>query len=672
MQIEVGCADTLGATLTSEGVNFALASQHSEAVDLCLFTPDGEVQLRLPGRSGAIWHGFVPGLEAGARYGYRVHGPWAPESGHRFNPAKLLIDPYARALDQPVIWQPTLAQGKSNPDAQDSATDMAKSVVCETQLPEWQRPAHRWRDSVIYEAHPKGLSMLHPDIPEALRGTWAGLASDPVLAHLGRLGVTAIELLPTCAFLDDKFLVEKDLRNYWGYQPIGFFAPEPRYGGPDPRGEFRDMVRRFHNVGIEVILDVVFNHTGEGDARGPLLSLRGIDNASYYRLGDRGAYINETGTGNTLDLSNPLALRLVMDCLRHWVLEMGVDGFRFDLAATLARGASGAVEANAPFLSAIAQDPVLSKVKLIAEPWDIGPGGYFLGGFPHPFTEWNDRFRDDTRRFWRGDSCMAGDLARRVAGSAEVFDHDGRCASASVNFITAHDGFTLQDLVSYNEKHNEANGEGNRDGHNANFSQALPDRGAQDARKRALLATLILSQGVPMLLAGDEFGNSQGGNNNAYAQDNPIGWLHWPNADEALIAFTARLIALRTAYPVLRQRRFLHALTRAQDGMRDMIWRLCSGDEPMPHDWGNPDLRCIGVEIRGAAEGPAEEAGDRAAYLIFNAGGACEAHLPAGAWERVLDSADPDGAALPMTDASTCLAAQSLQVFIQSLPQEPS
>jgi glycogen operon protein len=672
MQIETGCADQLGATLSEQGVNFALASRHAEAVDLCLFTDAGEVQLRLPGRSGAIWHGFVPGLGAGARYGYRVHGNWAPESGHRFNPAKLLIDPYARALDQPLIWNAAMAQGKSKPDQRDSAPLMPKSVVCETLHPDWQRPAHRWRDSVIYEAHPKGLSMLHPDIPEPLRGTWAGLASDPVLAHLNRLGVSAIELLPTCAFLDDKFLVEKGLRNYWGYQPVGFFAPEPRYGGAGPRAEFRAMVRRFHGAGIEVILDVVFNHTGEGDARGPMLSLRGIDNASYYRLSDRGAYINETGTGNTLDLSEPLTLRLVLDCLRHWVQEMGVDGFRFDLAATLARGASGAVEAHAPFLSAIAQDPVLRCVKLIAEPWDIGPGGYHLGWFPHPFSEWNDRFRDDTRRFWRGDEAMAGDLARRVAGSAEVFDHDGRAASASVNFITAHDGFTLQDLVSHTEKQNDANGEGNRDGHNANFSEALPERAAQDARKRALLATLILSQGVPMLLAGDEFGNSQGGNNNAYAQDNPIGWLDWPNADSTLIAFTARLIALRHAYPVLRQRRFLHALIRAQDGLRDLIWRLCSGQEPTPDDWGSRELRCIGVEIRGAAEGPAHEAGDRAAYLIFNAGGPCEARLPEGAWERVLDSADPEGGVAMTCCAQTCLSAQSLQVFVQTVSQEPA
>ena len=670
MRIETGSSATLGATLTPEGVNFAIASRHGEAVDLCLFTGEDEEQLRLPGRSGMIWHGFVPGLGAGARYGFRVHGPWAPEAGHRFNPAKLLLDPYARALDRPLIWNAAMAQGKTRPDSRDSAPEMAKSLVCETLHPTWQRPAHRWRDTVIYEAHPKGMSMLHPDIPEAQRGTWAGLASDPILAHLGRLGVTAIELLPSCAFLDDKFLVEKDLRNYWGYQPIGFFAPEPRYGGADPRAEFRAMVRRFHNVGIEVILDVVFNHTGEGDALGPVLSLRGIDNASYYRLGDRGAYINETGTGNTLDLSNPLTLRLVMDCLRHWVLEMGVDGFRFDLAATLARGASGAVAANAPFLSAITQDPVLRGVKLIAEPWDIGPGGYFLGGFPYPFTEWNDRFRDDTRRFWRGDSGMAGDLARRVAGSAELFDHDGRCASASVNFISAHDGFTLQDLVSYSEKHNEANGEGNRDGHNANFSQALPDREARDARKRALLSTLLLSQGVPMLLAGDEFGNSQGGNNNAYAQDNAIGWLDWPNADPALIEFTARLIALRQSHPVLRQRRFLHALKRAQDGLRDVIWRLCSGAEPTPDDWRNSDLRCIGVEIRGAAEGPAEEAGDRAVYLLFNAGPPCEAHLPAGEWVRLLDSAAPESAEQHNPVPSTCIAAQSVQVFSQTRRQE--
>ncbi|KFE33534.1 glycogen debranching protein GlgX [Thioclava atlantica] len=670
LTITPGRPDPLGATPGDGGVNFALASVHAEAVELCLFTGEDETRLEVPGRAGPVWHGFVPGLKPGARYGYRVHGRWAPEEGHRFNPHKLLIDPYARQLDAKITWQAAMQQGKTKPDRRDSARVVPASVVAEIARPNWQRPGHSWAETVIYEAHPKGLTMTHPEVPEALCGTWAGLASDPILAHLSDLGVTAIELLPSCAFLDDRFLVEKGLSNYWGYQPIGVFAPEPRYSGPDPRGEFREMVRRFHAAGIEVILDVVFNHTGEGDARGPILSLRGIDNASYYRLGPGGAYIDETGTGNTLNLANPLGLRLVMDCLRHWVEEMGVDGFRFDLAATLARGGTGAVEAHAPFLTAILQDPVLRGVKLIAEPWDVGPGGYYLGGFPHPFCEWNDRFRDDTRRFWRGDRGMAGDLARRVAGSAELFDQHGRPATASVNFVTAHDGFTLQDLVSYGEKRNHANGENNRDGHDANFSEALEDREAQEARKRALLATMLLSQGAPMLLAGDEIGNSQGGNNNAYAQDNEIGWIDWSSPDETLRAFTRRLIAIRKDHRVLRQTRFLHSLTRKQDGIRDLIWRLASGAEPQPADWNDPELRFIGVEIRGAAEGPAGEAGSEAVYLIFNAGGDCSATLPPGRWTRLLDTARPEAPEELFDAAETCLAAQSVQVFTRATSQE--
>ncbi|AQS48242.1 glycogen debranching enzyme GlgX [Thioclava nitratireducens] len=672
MKVTPGKPDPLGATPCEGGVNFALASAHAERVELCLFNGEKEERIDLPGRSGPIWHGLVEGLNPGARYGYRVHGPWSPEAGHRFNPAKLLIDPYARQIDSKISWQAPMQYGKSRPDRRNSASVVPKSVVTDIERPKWDRPRHSWSETVIYEAHPKGLTMTHPDVPLALRGTWAGLASDPILSHLADLGITAIELLPSCAYLDDRFLVEKGLSNYWGYQPIANFAPEPRYSGPDPRGEFRDMVRRFHGAGIEVILDVVYNHTGEGNAVGPMLSLRGLDNASYYRLTPDGAYIDETGTGNTLDLSNPLCLRLVMDCLRHWVEEMGVDGFRFDLAATLARGSSGAVEAHSQFLTAIEQDPVLRSVKLIAEPWDIGPGGYYLGGFPHPFTEWNDRFRDDARRFWRGDRGMAGDLARRVAGSAEIFDQMGRPATASVNFITAHDGFTLQDLVSYGEKQNLANGEENRDGHDANFSEALEDPEAQALRKRALLATLLMSQGVPMLLAGDEIGNSQGGNNNAYAQDNEVGWIDWSGPDETLTTFVKRLIEIRKNHRVLRQNRYLHSLIRKQDGMRDLIWRLASGQEPEPHDWNDPELRCIGVEIRGAAEGPAGEAGSEAVYVILNAGPKQRVQLPPGRWTCLIDSAFPEREAEQLVAPEACLAAQSVQVFTRATVQEKS
>ncbi len=672
MRIAPGRAESLGATPVGGGVNFALYSAHAERVELCLFSGGRETRLTLPERSGDIWHGFVPGLGPGAEYGYRVHGPWAPEIGHRFNPAKLLIDPYARALSAPLSWNVLMqgGGGSMRPDRRDSAPVMARGVVCDCQKPTWERPARPWSHTVIYEAHARGLSMTHPEVPAAMRGRYEALASPPLLAHYRRLGITALELLPVAAFFDDRFLVEKGLRNYWGYQPIGFMAPEPRYG---TREGFRAMVRNLHAAGIEVILDVVFNHSGESDGTGPTLSLRGIDNASYYRLSEGGrAYVNDTGTGNTLNLANPMVLRLVMDALRHWVEEMGVDGFRFDLAATLGRTSTGQFKPWAPLISAIRQDPVLCAAKLIAEPWDIGPGGYQLGAFPHPFAEWNDRFRDGLRQFWRGDAGQMPELARRVSGSAEIFDHRGRAASTSVNFLTAHDGFTLQDLVSYNEKHNEANGEGNRDGHNANFAQALHGAEQQSARKRAMLATLMLSQGVPMLLAGDEIGNSQSGNNNAYAQDNPLGWVDWPGADDALCAFVARLVRLRHDHPVLRQGRFLHARIRAQDGLRDLVWRLPSGAEPSAQDWHDARARCLCAEIRGAAEGPEGQVAHEAIFAIFNAGDAVEVRLPDGVWRQLLDTAHPEAAEMTQHEPVSCVAAQSVQLFLRSTArQEP-
>ncbi len=659
-----GRADPLGAQATPEGVNFALFSAHAERVDLCLFGPEGiETRLALPERAGDVWHGFVPGLRPGAAYGYRVHGPWAPEIGHRFNPAKLLIDPYARALDAPLRWHAAM-QGSDGAaaDRVDSAPHCPKALVVAAEpAPTWQRPAHPWDDSVIYEAHVKGLTAAHPEVPRDLRGRFTGLASDPVLRHLNRLGVTAIELLPVQAFLDDRFVLERGLSNYWGYQPIGFFAPDPRYGTAEA---FRAMVRRFHAAGIEVILDVVYNHSGEGDGLGPTLAFRGLDNASYYRLAEGGrSYVNDTGTGNTLNLGQPMVLRMVMDSLRHWVTEMGVDGFRFDLAATLARGKRGSFSAGSAFLAALRQDPVLAAVKLIAEPWDIGPGGYQLGAFPYPMREWNDRFRDGVRRFWRGDGGMMPDLARRITGSAEVFDHSGRPATASVNFITAHDGFTLQDLVSYSEKQNVANGENNHDGHSQNYAAAVVGAEAQGARKRAMLATLMLAQGTPMLLAGDEIGNSQGGNNNAYAQDNPTGWVTWAAADAALARFVARLVALRAAHPVLRQRRFLHSKLRRQDQLRDLIWRLPDGQEPSAQDWHDVQRRCLAAEIRGAAEGPQGAAAHEAIFVIFNAGGETSVTLPPGHWRQLLDTARPEAPAQDHHPASTAMAAQSVQVF---------
>jgi len=672
MRIEPGRAEVLGATPVDGGVNFALFSAHAEKVELCLFEGEQETRLVLPERAGEIWHGFVPGLRPGAQYGYRVDGPWAPEIGHRFNSAKLLVDPYARALTGPIVWSPQMqgGVGATRPDRRDSASVIPRAVVCEILKPHWERPAHPWSHSVIYEAHVRGLTMLHPEVPSDLRGTYEGLASPPILAHLKRLGVTAIELLPVAAFIDDRFLIEKGLRNYWGYQPIGFMAPEPRYG---TREGFRAMVRAFHAVGIEVILDVVFNHAGESDGTGPTVSLRGIDNKSYYRLCEGGrSYVNETGTGNTLDVAHPMVLRLVTDSLRHWVEEMGVDGFRFDLATTLGRTSTGQFKPLASLISAIRQDPVLNAVKLIAEPWDIGSGGYQLGAFPYPFVEWNDRYRDGVRQFWRGDAGQIPELARRIAGSAEIFDAQGRAATTSLNFLSAHDGFTLQDLVSYNEKRNEANGEQNRDGHNANFSQALADPAEQAARKRAMLATLMLSQGVPMLLAGDEIGNSQGGNNNAYAQDNPIGWVDWPAADTALSSFVARLIRLRREHPVLRQNRFLHANVRLQDGIRDLIWRLPSGSELATQDWHDARARCLCAEIRGAAEGPPGLAANEAMFAVLNAGGAIEVRLPAGDWRLLVDTARPDVPEAAHPAAVTCVSPQSVQLFIRTIArQEP-
>ena len=680
----------MGAVFDGEGVNFAVFSAHAERVELCLFTPDGRKEMaRLPlvERDGDIWHIHVGGLLPGALYGYRVHGPYAPEGGHRFNPAKLLIDPYARQLARRLRWSDALMGYKvGSPrsdlsyDTRDSAFAMPKAVVVD--------PAFNWSgdvaprvapgDTVICEAHVKGLTATHPGVEPGLRGTYLGLASDAVLEHLTRLGVTTLELLPVQAFVDDRFLVTRGLRNYWGYQTIGFFAPEPRYMTQGALWEFQSMVRRFHGAGIEVILDVVYNHSGEGDELGPTLSFRGLDNRSYYRLIEGGRrYVNDTGTGNTLNLTHPAVLRLVLDSLRYWVEAMHVDGFRFDLAASLGREAMG-FDPNGGFLDALRQDPVLARVKLIAEPWDIGPGGYQLGAFPHPFLEWNDRFRDGVRRFWRGDAGMTPDLAKRLLGSAERFDHAGRAATSSVNFVTAHDGFTLEDLVSFSVKRNLANGEDNRDGADANHSDNMGVEGhgtdpairaARDLRKRNLLATLMLSQGTPMLLAGDEVGNSQGGNNNAYAQDNAVGWVDWAHADTALSAFVARLAALRRAHPVLRQRRFLHARPRAADGLPDVIWRRADGTPPRPEDWHDPAFRCLCVELRMVSQG--EMVGDAVLFAVFNAGGEVAITLPdtAPAWRLILDTTRPT-AKPSLAGQGFAAPAQSVLVFQPTLGGE--
>ena len=652
----------MGATVDGAGVNFAVFSAHAEGVDLCLFSADGlreTARIAVSERDGDIWHIGVEGLTAGQLYGFRVQGPYNPAQGQRFNPNKLLLDPYAKAWSGRLLWSDEVLGYQANSfdldlsfDTRDSAFAVPKSVVVDdSELPALpEGPRRPLCDTVIYEAHVKGLTMRHPAVPQELRGTYGGMAHPAIIDHLVTLGVTAVELLPVQGFFDDKVLAAKSLRNYWGYHTLGFFTPTARYGVANPRAEFRAMVAALHAAGIEVILDVVYNHTAEGDEIGPTLSFRGFDNQSYYRLKDGGRfYDNWSGTGNALNLTHPMVLRMVTDSLRHWVTHYGIDGFRFDLAPILGRQATG-FSPEAGFFAALRQDPVLAAVKLIAEPWDIGPDGYQLGRFPHPFAEWNDQFRDGVRRFWRGDAGMTHDLAKRLLGSAERFDWGRRAATSSVNFLTAHDGFTLQDLVSFTTKHNLANGEANRDGHSDNHSDNLGVEGpspdpritaARAQRKRNLLATLLLSQGTPMLLAGDEMGHSQGGNNNAYAQDNDTTWIDWAKADTDLTGFVARLTALRRTHPVLRQIHFLHGRYRGSEAMPDVLWHRADGALPEASDWHDPAFRCLCVELRAAAQGP--EFSD-VVFAVFNTGPETALALPKSQspWHLVLDTSRPN------------------------------
>lgn len=656
-----GNPDRLGATLTADGVNFAVFSANATGIDLCLFDGGREERLPLLARSGDIWHGFLSGAGVGLAYGFRASGPWAPQGGHLFNPVKLLIDPYARAVDRRIVWHPdmsgSLADGTPSPV--DSAAVAPRSLVMPEPVP--CDPPHG-PPTLIYEAHVRGLTERLQAVPEAQRGRYEALAHRAVLDRLKALGVSHLELLPVAAFIDDKHVFERGLTNYWGYQPIGLFAPEPRFqSGQDG---LAGVIRALATAGIGTILDVVYNHSGEGDLSGPTLCYRGLDNKSYYRLGPGGVPINDAGTGNTLNLSHPMVLRMVLDALRHWA-TMGVAGFRFDLAVTLLRDGS-------QFLEALRADPVLNRLILIAEPWDIGPDGYRVGRFPQPFHEWNDRYRDDVRRFWRGDGRPA-DLARRLAGSAELFDRPGRSATASVNYLAAHDGFTLGDVVSYGSRHNLANGEGNRDGHPDNCSDNMGQEGPtadlvraaeRKWRIRAMLATLFLSQGTPMLLAGDEGGRSQGGNNNAYAQDNVTSWLDWANADQSLTDFVARLAALRRDYPALRQAVFLHG-DRRTDGRRDLIWRLPSGHEPAIRDWTLTDTWPLGMEL-AAVEG---QGGPDSLYAVFNAGPDHDILLPEGRWRWELDSAAPDRPAMEVS-GQVKIPRQSVQLFVR--PDSPA
>ncbi len=682
--VSAGRPAPLGATVTEDGVNFAVFSANATHMTLCLFDAEGhETQIDLPERDGDIWHGHVGGMTPGQLYGYRAHGPYRPDEGHRFNPHKLLLDPYARRITGHPIWHEVLfgyTVGSSSRDLSfDSRNSAASMPRCVVEEPVFARDANRPRipptKSLIYEAHTKGLTQLHPDV--SAKGKFAGLAEPAILDHLTRLGVTAIELLPVHAFLNDRFLVTKGLTNYWGYQSLGFFAPDPRYLSDGRIAEFREMVDRFHEAGIEVLLDVVYNHSGEGDETGPTISFRGLDNASYYRLQpDPRYYVNDTGTGNTLNLEQPMVLRMVLDSLRYWVEVMGVDGFRFDLCATLGRTEQG-FDPTAPFFAAARQDPVLAEVKLIAEPWDVGPGGYQLGAFPPPFLEWNDKFRDGIRRFWRSDPGRAPDLAERITGSAAQFDHNGRPATSSVNFVTAHDGFTLEDVVSYAERKNSSNGEDGADGHHENFSDNLGVEGPADdsdvraaraRRKRNMLATLLLSQGTPMLLAGDEIGNSQRGNNNAYNQDNEVSWIEWDKADNELLDFAARMIRFRKAHPILSQKLFLHSRERAIDGLEDLFWWREDGEAMTTLDWIDPSRKLVSVEMRTASGAPPYAALEYAIFMVFNAGPAATVSIPdshAGqTWSLEIDTARPTLAPERMTGGKLDVAADSLAVLL--------
>jgi glycogen operon protein len=636
----------LGATWDGLGVNFALFSAHATKVELCLFDAAGDKELErieLPEFTDEVWHGYVPDARPGTVYGYRVHGPYEPASGHRFNPNKLLLDPYAKQTVGQVTWNPVLfgyvmeSEDDLTFDDRDSAPYTFKARVIDPAFT-WgreQRPETEWEKTVIYEAHVKGFTKLHPGVPERIRGTYAGLTAPAVSGYLRDLGVTAIELLPVHTFVDDGYLTNKGLSNYWGYNTLGFFAPTLRYASvPEfAFAEFKEMVAHLHNAGIEVLLDVVYNHTAEGNEKGPTLSFKGIDNASYYRLApERRYYINDTGTGNTVNLSNSRVLQLVTDSLRYWAQEMHVDGFRFDLATILGREPHGFDE-DGRFLDACRQDPLLSQIKLIAEPWDCGPGGYQVGRFSPGWAEWNDRYRDTVRSFWRGDEGKLPELASRLTGSADFFDKRGRKPWASVNFLTAHDGFTLNDLVSYNDKHNEANGEENRDGHTNNLSNNFGAEGPTDdpgikelrfRQMRNMIATLLLSRGTPMLLAGDEFARSQSGNNNAYCQDNEISWIDWDGGDEdrsSLLAFTRRMIALRRALPMLRRGRFLTGRYDDMFGLKDVTWLTPAGDEMSQENWADATAHCIGALLDGRAQetGIRRSGTDSTLLLVLNA-----------------------------------------------------
>ena len=636
-----------GASWDGEGVNFALFSEHAEKVELCLFDPDGKIEVQrivMREQTDMIWHCYLPEARPGLVYGYRVHGPYDPERGHRFNPHKLLLDPYAKDIVGQLNWSDAhFAYRVDSPDTdlaydkRDNGQDMLKARVIDPAF-SWGNdcsPDIPWHEMVVYELHVRGFTLHHPEVPPPLRGSFAALSTAPIIDHLKRLGITSVELMPTHAFVDDRHLVDQGKRNYWGYNSIGFFAPDPRYSASGSIKEFKTMVKTLHSAGIEVIIDVVYNHTAEGNHLGPTLSFKGIDNSVFYRLiqDNPRYYMDYTGCGNTLNLQHPRVLQLIMDSLRYWVEEMHVDGFRFDLAAALAREMH-AVDRLGAFFDILHQDPILSRVKLIAEPWDLGEGGYQVGNFPLGWAEWNDRYRDCMRAYWKGDGGLIGEFATRLTGSSDLYAHNGRRPYASINYITCHDGFTLHDLVSYNYKHNEANGEDNRDGSDRNLSWNCGAEGPSNdpqveelraRQKRNLLATLLLSQGVPMLLAGDELGRTQSGNNNAYCQDNTLSWVDWSmsSLDDEMLEFVTRVIHLRRRHPVFHRRNFFQGRPIRGSGIKDIHWIKADGHEMSDLEWSHDFARSLGVYLSGEALGEVDERGraihDDNFIILFNA-----------------------------------------------------
>ncbi|KUI16560.1 glycogen debranching enzyme [Mycobacterium lehmannii] len=695
MEVWPGKAYPLGATYDGTGTNFAVFSEAAEKVELCLFDADGtETRITLPENDAFVWHGFIPNIEPGQRYGYRVHGTYDPPTGQRCNPNKLLLDPYSKAIDGNFDWNQSLfSYNFGDPDSRnddDSAASMPKSVVINPYF-DWgndRPPDYEYADSVIYEAHVKGLTQTHPDIPENIRGTYSAVAHPVIIEHLQSLGVTAIELLPVHHFANDSTLIDKGLSNYWGYNTIGFLAPDSKYSSsPNPGGqvqEFKAMVRALHEAGIEVILDVVYNHTAEGNHLGPTLSMRGIDNGAYYRLveDDKRYYMDYTGTGNSLNVGHPHSLQLIMDSLRYWVTEMHVDGFRFDLASTLAREFYD-VDRLSTFFELVQQDPTVSQVKLIAEPWDVGPGGYQVGNFPPQWTEWNGKYRDTVRDYWRGEPATLDELAYRLTGSADLYEQTGRRPVASINFVIAHDGFTLRDLVSYNEKHNEANGEDNNDGESHNRSWNCGVEGPTDdpeinalrsRQQRNFLTTLLLSQGVPMIAHGDELGRTQQGNNNVYCQDNELSWIDWSDPDTDLMEFTQKVSALRAAHPVFRRRRFFSGRPvrqRGGEGLPDIAWFAPDGSEMSDEDWETGYAKSIAVYLNGNGIPDRDVRGQRIVddsfVLCFNAHyEPLDFVMPekkfGDSWIAVIDTAADDGDEPTPIDAG-----QKVQVAARSV-----